>query len=206
MLYVPKWKIFFSVAVCLLAIITVIPNFNSNSGKNKINLGLDLRGGAYLLLEIDHQTYFQDKMEILKNEIRTQLRSSQVNYMNMRIDGDQIKLSLAETEEKLQNILTSLREDINIKEDEENISISYTDLFIRDQKTKLLEQSLEIVRRRIDETGTKELLIQPQGLDRIILQVPGIKNPERLKSILGKTAKMSFHMLHPEKPIVEDIF
>ena len=70
----------------------------------------------------------------------------------------------------------------------------------------MLEQSLEIVRRRLDETGTKELLIQPQGVERIILQVPGIKDPERVKSILGKTAKMSFHTLHPEKPIVEDIF
>lgn len=206
MLHIPKWKIFFSVAVCLFAIITIIPNFKGGSGKNKINLGLDLRGGAYLLLEIDHKTYFQEKIEILKNEIRTQLRSSQINYMNMRIDEGKIKLSIKETEETLQNILQGLREDIDIKEDGEDIIISYKDIFIKEQKTKLLEQSLEIVRRRIDETGTKELLIQPQAVERIILQVPGIKDPERVKSILGKTAKMSFHTLHPQKPIVEDIF
>lgn len=207
MLYIPKWKILFSVIVCVLSIIVVVPNFSDKTERKKINLGLDLRGGAYLLLEIDHNTYFQEKIEILKNEIRTQLRASQVNYMNMRIDGQTIKLSIKEKNlQKLQNTLKGLREDINVVKEEENITISYKDLFIKEQKVKLLEQSLEIVRRRIDETGTKELLIQPQGLERIILQVPGIKDPERLKNILGKTAKMSFHMLHPEKPMVDDIF
>ena len=87
MLYIPKWKILFSVIVCVLSIIVVVPNFSDKTERKKINLGLDLRGGAYLLLEIDHNTYFQEKIEILKNEIRTQLRASQVNYMNMRKIG-----------------------------------------------------------------------------------------------------------------------
>ena len=206
MIYIPKWKILVSVLVCILAIITVIPNFSDIKQKRKINLGLDLRGGAYLLLEIDHKYYFQEKAKLLKNEIRTKLRSEQINYMNLQTDELKIKLNLEDKSINLRKTLNSLGSDIEIVQKEDQATVSYSEIFIRDQKRKLLEQSQEIVRRRIDETGTKELLIQPQGFERIILQVPGIKDPERLKSLLGKTAKISFHLLHPEKPVVEDIF
>ena len=205
MLHIPKWKIILSGLVCALAFILVAPNF-SNDSKNKINLGLDLRGGAYLLLEIDHKIYFQDKINILKNEVRTKLRAAQISYMNMNILDNKIEFFLQNKEQNLNQVLRSLGGDINITTDEDKVAVAYSDLFIKEQKTKLLEQSLEIVRRRIDESGTKEILIQPQGLERIILQVPGIKDPERLKNILGKTAKMSFHLLHDKNPVVNDIF
>jgi len=207
MLNVPKWKITIALVVCIYSIITLAPNFSKTSEEaQKINLGLDLQGGAYLLLEIDQKAYFEEKIEILKNEIRSKLRASQIGYINLIREDEVIRFSLREEGTNLNQILNDLGRDITIEQQELDITISFSEIFIRDQKMKLLEQSLEIVRRRIDETGTKEPLIQPQGLNRIILQVPGIKNPERLKRILGKTAKMSFHLLHPEKPIVEDIF
>jgi len=206
MLNIPKWKIAVSIIVCLYSLVILAPNFSNNEEAKKINLGLDLQGGAYLLLEIDQKAYFEEKIDLLKSEVRNKLRASQVGYLNLIREDESIRLSLREDDANITVVLKDLGKDIAIDQQGLDVEISYSQEFVKQQKIKLLEQSLEIVRRRVDETGTKEPLIQPQGLNRIILQVPGIKNPERLKRILGKTAKMSFHLLHPEKPIVEDIF
>ena len=205
MIHIAKWKIFLAIAVCITALFTVVSSFNPDS-KNKINLGLDLRGGAYLLLQIDYQSYFIEKNQILKNEVRTKLRAAQVNYMNLSIDNNAIKFSLQNDDVDLFKVFTGLITDIVIKKDNKNIVITYSDQFIKTQKQKLLAQSLEIVRRRVDEMGTKEVLIQPQGQNRIILQVPGVSNPERVKDILGRTAKLSFHLFHPNKIIADNVF
>ena len=203
MMHIAKWKIFIAISVCIMAIFTVISSFSS---QKKINLGLDLRGGAYLLLEVDYKAYFADKIEVLKSEIRSKLKSSQTNYMNLLIDNEVIKFSLANKQIDLYKIFSGIVNDINIKTDDNDITIGYSVEFIKQQKQKLLAQSLEIIRRRIDEMGTKEVLIQPQGDDRIMLQVPGIKNPERVKEILGKTAKLSFHLFHPSKSVADSVF
>lgn len=206
MLSIPKWKILLALIASIYAIILLAQNFSEKQDINKINLGLDLRGGAYLLLEINHESYFQEKIEILKDEIREKLRSSQVSYANLKINNNKINFSLTENNINLHKIFADIINDITIKQNSNNIVISYAESFIKEQKTAILEQSLEVVRRRVDETGTTEPLIQPQGLNRIILQVPGIENPEILKRVLGRTAKMSFHLLHREKPIVNDLF
>ena len=112
--------------------------------------------------------------------------------MNLLIEGQNIKFSLKNDAIDLYSIFKSLGEDISIKQSDKDVTITYSIKFIKEQKQKLLAQSLEIVRRRVDEMGTKEVLIQPQGQDRIILQVPGINNPERVKEILGRTAKKAF--------------
>ncbi len=206
MLSIPKWKIILALLVSIYAVIILLQNFSKNHEAKKINLGLDLRGGAYLLLEINYESYFQEKIEILKNEIREKLRSEQVSYANLQINQNKINFLLTNEDEDIYKILVDIIKDIKISKNAKNISISYSDNFIREQKISILEQSLEVVRRRVDETGTTEPLIQPQGLNRIILQVPGIENPEILKRVLGRTAKMSFHLLHKEKPIVNDLF
>ena len=205
MIHIAKWKIFLAIAVCAIALFTIISSFNPDS-KNKINLGLDLRGGAYLLLEIDYKSYFAEKHRILKSEVRTKLRATQINYMNLSIDDNAVKFVLQNDDVDLFKVFKSLINDIAIKKNNKNIIITYSEQFIKAQKQKLLAQSLEIVRRRVDEMGTKEVLIQPQGQDRIILQVPGINNPERVKDLLGRTAKLSFHLFHPTKLVADNIF
>jgi preprotein translocase subunit SecD len=204
---ISKWRILISILVCAWAVTILAPNFSNNTQGKKINLGLDLRGGAYLLLQIEEDKYFLEKEKTLKSEIRNKLREENIAYLNLRLENSKIIFSKQPEEKKnIKNILRKLGKDIEISIKGEQITINYTKEFLTSQKRKLLEQTLEIVRRRIDQSGTKEPLIQPQGLNRIILQVPGIKNPERLKTLLGKTAKMSFHILHPETPIVENIF
>jgi preprotein translocase subunit SecD len=206
MLSVPKWKIFLALIVSFYGFYVLSYNFNVKDGKNKLNLGLDLRGGAYLLLEINQNAYFEEKISSLKEEIRDKLRSSATPYVNLKINKQKIIFNLAQKEVNLYKIFADIIKDITILQKGDNVEISYSENFIKEQKINILEQSLDVVRRRVDETGTTEPLIQPQGLNRIILQVPGIENPEILKRVLGRTAKMSFHLLHPEKPIVSDLF
>ncbi len=206
MLNIPKWKLTLSIIVCFYSIFVVFSGFLEDKTTKSINLGLDLRGGAYLLLEIDQKAYFKEKIKILKEEVRNKLRSSKTGYSNLILDDGKILFNLRDTEAKLYDIFKDLGQDIAIKQEKKEVIISFSEVFIKEQKIKLLNQSVEIIRSRVDETGTKEPLIQPQGLTRIILQVPGMANPERLKRLLGKTAKMSFHLLHPEQPIVQDLF
>lgn len=206
MLNIPGWKILITISVCIYAIFTVFNNIIIDKKERNINLGLDLRGGAYLLLEIDQKAYFKEKIKILKEEIRNKLRIAQAGYSNLIIDKENILFNLREIDVNLAEIFKDLGQDIKIEQNGKEVSISFSDLFLKEQKTRLLQQSVEIIRKRVDETGTKEPLIQPQGLTRIILQVPGMEDPERLKRLLGKTAKMSFHLLHENQPVVEDLF
>ncbi|MFZ8864742.1 MAG: protein translocase subunit SecD [Rickettsiales bacterium] len=206
MLNIPKWKIFLTLIVCLYGIFIVFNNIFTAKEEKNINLGLDLRGGAYLLLEIDQKAYFHEKIKILKEEIRNKLRSAQIGYSNLVIEAETIKFNLSNLQENLNLVFKDLAKNIKITQNGSEVSISFSQLFLTEQKNRLLQQSVEIIRKRVDETGTKEPLIQPQGLTRIILQVPGLEDPERLKKLLGKTAKMSFHLVHPEQAIVQDLF
>ncbi len=206
MFHIPKWKIILSAIVCIYAIFVLLGNFSNADNKAKLNLGLDLRGGAYLLLEINHEAYFQEKTAILQEEVRSKLRAERIGYSNLSIVGDKIKFNIRNVEENLVKALRSISTDIDIEQSGMEVTINYNADFIKNQKIKLLEQSVEIIRKRVDESGTKEPLIQPQGLNRVILQVPGLSDPERLKQLLGKTAKLTFQMVNQEKPVVDDLF
>lgn len=206
MLQVSLLKKFLLFAVLLFALLFSLPNFFPHlfSDKfKKLNLGLDLRGGAHILLEVDFNSFFDEKLFWLKDEVRTILRSENIGYMNLVHDQDKIKFLLRDKndQQELREAFASNARDLDIKINGDKVAISYSKFFIDDAKRKLLEQSLEIVRRRVDETGLTEPLIQPQGLNRIILQVPGIENPDSLKRILGKTAKLTFHLVHPTTPV-----
>lgn len=167
----------------------------------KINLGLDLKGGSHLLLEIDFASYFNDKIDILKDEVRNKLRTERIGYLNLTRNGNVVSFELRnEYDNVFSESFKSFSSDLIVKKDKSKVSIEYSDKFILDLKKQLLSQSIEIIRRRIDETGTKEPLIQPQGLNRIILQLPGVDDPSRLKKLLGKTAKLTFHLLHETNP------
>jgi protein-export membrane protein SecD len=203
MLNFPTWKISSILTICALAILFSFPNFIDKNDRpeflknTEINAGLDLQGGAHLLLEVDFDSYFKEKLDILKDEVRNTLRKDRVGYMNLALNESGVSFELRRAEEKLDisSISKSLGNEIILVRDGQNVGVRYSDNFMRDMRVKVLEQSIEIVRRRVDETGTKEPLIQSQGNNRILLQVPGVGNPERLKNLLGKTAKISFHLL-----------
>ena len=210
-----KWKAFFTFSLCLLAIILVIPNFIPDAKKYignwsnyTISPGLDLKGGSYLLLEVDFDAYFKEQLENLKDELRLSfqgktIQEKRIRYPGgMQIDNNQITLTLddpsiaAETASLVRKTST----DLDVTVENATLRIGYRTDAIDKMRKQVLSQSVEIVRRRIDEVGTRELDIQRQGDNRILLQVPGLQDPEYLKQLLGKTAKMTFHLLNDSMP------
>jgi protein-export membrane protein SecD len=206
MLNFSKLKIFSIIAACFIALIFAAPSFipqNSNSvffkklatilPSNKVNLGLDLRGGSQLLLEIDFDFYLKEQINNLKNELKSSFRDDSVRALP-EVVGDKIIFSLSDEEQKKSatKIVKKLSKKVEIDEKSGVFEVYFSVQQIAEIRQNLIKQSIEIVRRRIDESGTKEPTILAQGDNRILLQVPGVENSSELKSILGKTAKMSF--------------
>ena len=117
MLNIPKWKLALSIIICFYSVFIVMSGFLESKTTKTINLGLDLRGGAYLLLEIDQKAYFKEKIKILKEEVRNKLRSSKTGYSNLILDDGKILFNLRDTEAKLYDIFKDLGQDIAIKQE-----------------------------------------------------------------------------------------
>lgn len=209
MLNFSKTKIISVVFVCFLALIYAAPSFianNSNSlfvkkmanilPSQKVNLGLDLRGGSHLLMEVDFDFYLKEQINNLKGEIRTSFREEAVRSAP-EVVNNKIIFQIDDEEQAIlaKKLVRKLKKDIKIDQNNNRFEVYFSDYEIVEMRRNLIKQSIEIIRRRVDENGTKEPLIQAQGSDRILLQVPGVENSSELKEILGKTAKMSFHFV-----------
>ncbi len=222
MLYFSKFKSLTIIIVSFLGIIFALPNLLSSEKidylpsifpSKQINLGLDLRGGSHLLIEVDASVIALERIDNIYNDLRLELRKENISLAEIDQRNDQIVLSLSNlsSAKKLRDILEDLSEDIVginpsvqnnqeldvIEITENSYVIKLTEAAIDSLTRRSVDQSIEIVRRRIDELGTKEPSIQRQGKSRIIIQVPGLDNPQRLKELLGTTAKMTFHLMDP---------
>ncbi len=211
MLHFPKWKIFAIVGSCLLFVFLSIPSFISEESRAKlpdwlpkhaVNLGLDLQGGSHLLLEVDFDAYTREQLSKLIDDIRSKFRTEKIGYRGLSVDKDSgdnsIIFTLREDSASadIKKILFEMNPDLVVEsKDKLTYKILFSDKFMKSERLRVLEQSLEIIDRRVNESGTKEPIIQRQGDSRIVLQVPGLANPEHLKTLLGRTAKMTFHML-----------
>lgn len=208
MLYFPLWKKLMLLFVCAAAIFYSLPNLMNDEQlaslpeflpQDRINLGLDLRGGSHLLMQLDVETYLQEQYENQKDELRSAMRTARIGYRNLRASADHVQLELRDSAQRdeLNALIEAVDPDLEIEEMEGGIvRFAYNDNKKREKQQQLLEQSIEIINRRINQTGTKEPIIQRQGDDRILVQVPGVENPEQLKKLLGKTAKMTFHLVN----------
>ncbi len=209
MLKISKWNISFVLMVLTLAIYYVIPNLYGKSevtalpdfiSKKQVNLGLDLQGGSHLLLEVDTKTVLKEKSDDLVDDIRKSLRKSKIKYSNLgsKVTGAVVNITDSESVDLAkQNIAENIEKGILIKVTDNRLNLNFSDDYIIQSREKTLEQSIEVVRKRVDESGTKEPTIQKQGDERIVVQLPGIKDPERVKALIGRTAKLNFHMLDP---------
>lgn len=208
MLIFERWKIVFVLLVTLFFTLAALPNVVPSSVRDKlpgwmsqaVPLGLDLRGGSHLVLEVDFKTYLREHLANARDGLRKELRDAKIGYTELRAGSDAISLRVRpETVGNGVNVATVIRKadpDLSIDEGEKGaLRIYYDERTLKDIQSRLLQQSIEIVTRRIDESGTKEPIIQRQGLDRIVVQVPGLADPAELKRLLGKTAKMSFHLV-----------
>lgn len=212
MLEFPRWKIAMILATCFFFTLAALPNVLSTDARAKLPswlpsdtmpLGLDLRGGSHLLLQLDFDTYLREHMVNLRDQLRVRLRKEKIGYLELKATKNAVSLRVrANTVREGVNVEKILAEEdpeIGIETDEGGTThLRYDEKALRDLKLKLLEQSVEIVNRRVNESGTKEPIIQRQGQDRIVVQVPGLQDPAQLKALLGKTAKMTFHLVNED--------
>jgi len=222
MLYFSKFKSISILMICLFGIIFAFPNLLSQNSLNdlpkilphkQINLGLDLRGGSHLLVEVQSSVRASERMDDLFDDIRIELRRNKIILSDITQSNNQIKIMLSDVgfKDNLLDIVESLSQNVKgqlgsgqlnselqiIEQTDGSILVSMTEVALNDLLRRSVDQSIEIIRRRIDELGTKEPTIQRQGDSRILIQVPGLDDPKRLKDLLGTTAKMNFHLIDP---------
>ncbi|MFP4313794.1 MAG: protein translocase subunit SecD [Alphaproteobacteria bacterium] len=212
MLHIPRWKLLTVIVVTLLAFAYSSPNILGGDARQwmqttlpswmpgkTINLGLDLRGGAHLLYEVDLDVVFEERADMMVQDARTNLREQRVKYSRIGSLENGVRLVLRDPAdlEKARTIIRSLSQNIQVSVQEESLTIEgrMSEMEVQDIINQTIDQSIEIVRRRVDELGTTEPSIMRQGDDRILLQVPGADS-EDLKRIVGTTAKLTFHLLN----------
>ena len=202
----PIWKSTSVLLIIILGIVFSIPSilYKEDSDNwfynNKINLGLDLQGGSYLLLEVESEILLKEELINISDTLRGISRNLQTNILNIETKEDEITFNFSNNEnlEEIRKNFLRNYQNVNVFIKNNYIKITINDSFKKSMQESALKQSLEIVRKRIDESGTKEPLIQRSGKNRILLQLPGVKDPERIKELLGKTAKLTFHMVDDE--------
>ncbi len=216
MIYFAKWKIFTILGICLFGLIFAAPNFLSSRQASSLpswvpakqfSLGLDLQGGSHLLLEVKVDSVIRERLEALVDSMRTELRKSRIKYGNLGVTatGATVTIKNPAEVEQARTLLRNIDGDTTATATEQGrIDLTMTEKAIRDRRSAAIEQSIEIVRRRIDETGVREPTIQRQGDDRILVQLPGLDDPERVKRLLGKTAKLAFLMVD-QRPVSESL-
>ena len=202
----PLWKSFTVISLVLLGILFSIPSiiYDDNSEnwflKNKINLGLDLQGGSYLLLEVQLDVLYNEELENFSDSIRLISRENSTKINKINIDDNKVTIYLDNNNKinEIKNSFIQLYRGVSVQRSNNILTIQLDDIYKKTIQDSAIKQSLEIVRKRIDESGTKEPLIQRSGKKRILLQLPGVKDPERIKELLGTTAKLTFHLVDDE--------
>ena len=207
MLNFPTWKKLFVSAVCALGVLYAMPNFFSEGtfeglpdwGPGKqVNLGLDLRGGAHLLYKVDTEAYIQSRLKDFGAQTQREMRQARIGYKAGKPTAESYKVQLRDpaSYDQVREIMAEISQNVQITSTDEGlITVSYPEEIRRTLLQEVIQQSIEVIRRRVDPDGTAEPVIQQQGESRILLQVPGAKDTEAVKTIVGKTAKMDFRMI-----------
>lgn len=184
-------------------------NFSPTPG-NKINLGLDLRGGVSITMSVDHAAYVHEKLRRLVSDIWSLAKERDIKIQKMGIDESKQTVSVTLDKmdgEKITIIKEFFKNSDEIvlnKIDQKHlyIQLAYSENYLNTISKKLLEDSIVNLRRRIDEFGVRETLVYSMGKDKIVIEVPGMQDPEELVTLLGKTAKLSFHMVVNDTPTI----
>ena len=207
-----KLRVIIVSAVLVLATFFALPNFMSKEMYNQlpssvkawwkpVTLGLDLQGGSYLVMEVDTSTLVHEKLESLADLTRSALREGKVRFSGLKVNNDAMTvkvLNAAQLNDAREIIRKQESVALDINAEGSTLTVKYSEDALSALKNQAVQQSLEIVRKRIDELGTKEPLIQQQGDDRIVIQLPGVQDPAEIKALMGKTAKLTFHLVDEE--------
>jgi protein-export membrane protein SecD len=208
MMYFSRAKMYLVLGVCLLGVLLALPNVLPAPADwmpwRRVHLGLDLRGGSYLLMQVDMAAVEHERLDALADNARSVLLKAQIGYQNLGAQANEHRVFLHLRNPAQQDAaLTQLRAIPAAVPNEfdvaalpgSNIALTLQPNALTQTATHAVEQSIEIVRRRIDETGVVDPQIARQGDDRIVVELPGIEDPNRIKELLGKTAKMTFHLV-----------
>ncbi len=220
MLYFSKFKLIVIYFIIFFLSLFSFANFFQNDDNfllsKQVNLGLDLQGGSYLLLEVDSEPAIKRKLQDKVLLIRKDLKQQKIKYKNLELKNNEINFRLLNDDTdrfeefflNKNNFINSYLQTYrsyemdyfinkieNLSPAENLINIKYSKFGLIELKNSLLDDSLEIVRRRIDEVGTKEPTIIRRGSDRILIELPGLDDPNRIKNLLGKTANLTFRLV-----------
>ena len=210
MLNLPRWQVIGIIAVTALAMLFALPNLLPGSVLDKlpawyqasrINLGLDLRGGAHFLLEVDLRSVLNERLTNLTDSVRGELRKQQIAFKDVNVvNGTAVDVVLRDESQRGKAIeaLRTIDPSLQVAGQGDTIQLSFSNVDLVRRKKEVIDQSIEILRRRVDETGTIEPTITRQGDDRILLQVPGIKDTTDLKRKINQTAKLTFHLVNED--------
>src|SRR3954471_24920311 len=222
MLYFSRWKALAIILTALVVCLCAVPNFFPEAkvktwpvwAQRHLVLGLDLQGGSHILLEVDSNSVKKDKLDQVRDDVRRTLRDAKIGYTGLAAKADSVEVRVKDTD--LGTALTKLRElsqplgglmgssgqrSLEVSDAGSGlIRLTVPQAAISDRIRQVIEQSIQIVERRVNEMGTVEPLIQRQGLDRILVQVPGLQDPQRLIDVVGQTAQMDFRMVDPTVP------
>ena len=211
MLYFSKLRIILVTLVSLFFVLLTISNFikfESNYLNKRINLGLDLQGGSYLLLEIDNSPVIEQKLQNFSITVRNFFKDKNIRIKNLKFLDESISFTTdQEYKDEVLNAFQDKESVLNpyyprfkshqfiIQEENNYFVVNYSKQGIVELKTSSQDQALEIVRRRVDEIGTNEPNILKRGNDRILVELPGLDDPMRIKKLLGKTANLTFRFV-----------
>lgn len=207
------------VVIVVLGLFTALPNVLPADtlarmpgwvAANRVALGLDLRGGSHIVLEVDTSEMVRERLQTIVQDARRSLRSERIETASIRRVQDRVVVSLAEPtdRDRANDTLAKLATTVGVPglgtggsdlaitpEGDRSLALRLTEAGLRDRTNAAIEQSLEIIRRRVDQVGVAEPTIQRVGADRILVQLPGVQDPGRIRDLLGSTAKMSFHLI-----------
>lgn len=209
MIYLSRWRILATILVCVAGIIFSIPNLLHKDTlealpawlQNTVSLGLELQGGSHIQLEVDLKSVQRDHLNSLLNEIRSALKKERIGYTRLTIhpESDAVQVILRASVASVDTVVSVLKKELRPRTvdviSDKVLRIQLPEDEIRERHRLALDKSIEVIRHRVDETGTKEPLIQRQSTDRIIVQLPGVDDPSEVKRLIGKTAKLSFHLV-----------
>jgi len=207
MIYFSRLKIALIAAACLLGALLCLPNFLPQPAAwlpwPQVRLGLDLRGGSYLLLEVDMATVVKERLDSLADSARTTLRGKVQNLPPTVQPAQNRVLVRIGNPAQVEDAASLLRSastsggaaEYDVTTEPGAVAITLSPAVLRDRAERAIAQSIEIVRRRIDTTGVLDPVITKQGDNRIVVQLPGVEDPNRVKELIGRTARMTFRLL-----------
>jgi protein-export membrane protein SecD len=219
MMYFSRLKTLLILGACFVGLLLCIPNLMSAPAPwlpwRTVHLGLDLRGGSYLLMEVDMKAVIKERLEGLLDNVRQALRPGHIFYQTLEAQPDQNRILLKLRDSSQTDAAVAALKPLAAAEGPMNqpdlevasqpdgtITLTLSPVALNARARGAVQQSIEIVRRRIDETGVIDPQISQQGESRIVVQLPGISDPNRIKELLGKTAHMTFRLVDENAPPV----